>query len=161
MMIKNARRTAVALALVAFGAVTAQAQTQTVAFSVSAINQIAFTGTPTLAITTATAGLNPTPATDASARWAVTTNTNGAKVTASIATVMPTGLTLSAGLAQPTGGSTAGLQALGTTAVDLVTGISYLAEGALVVTYKLDALPTAVAVASGSKIVTYTIVSGT
>jgi hypothetical protein len=161
MIIKNARRTAVALALVAFGAVSAQAQaTQTVTFQVNAINQIAFTGSPSLTITTAVAGSAPTSVTDASASWAVTTNQTGAKISASMP-AMPAGLTLSSSLTAPTGGTSVGFLALSATAVDLVTGITKIAQGALGVSYKLDATAAAGVVASGTRIVTYTITGGT
>ena len=163
MTIKYVTRSVIALALVAFGATSAQAQTanQTVTFAVNAINQIAFVGAPSLTITTAVAGSAPTSATDNTASWAVTTNQTGAKITASIPSIMPAGLTLSSNLTAPTGGASAGFQALGTTAVDLVTGITKLAQGALGVTYKLDATVAAGVVASGTKVVTYTITGGT
>jgi len=162
MIIKNARRTAVALALVTFAAASAQAQaTQTVTFAVNAINQIAFVGAPSLTITTAVAGSAPTSVTDASATWAVTTNQTGAKISASIPTVMPTGLTLSSNLTAPGGATSAGYQALGTVAVDLVTVITKLAAGSLAVNYKLDATAAAGVVASSTRIVTYTITGGT
>ena len=162
MIIKNARRSAVALALVAFAAASAQAQTanQTVTFAVNAINQIAFVGAPSLTITTAVAGSAPTSATDATASWAVTTNQTGAKITANIASNMPAGLTLSSSLAAPTGATSAGFQALSTVAVDLVTVITKLAQGSLAVTYKLDATAAAGVVASGTRVVTYTITGG-
>ena len=162
MVIKNARRTAVALALVAFSAVSASAQTanQTVTFQVNAINQIAFVGAPSLTITTAVAGSAPTSVTDATATWAVTTNQTGAKITANIPAAMPAGLTLSSSLVAPTGGTSAGYLALGTVAVDLVTGITKLAQGSLGVSYKLDATAAAGVVASSTKVVTYTITGG-
>ena len=163
MIIKNARRTAVALALVAFAAASAQAQTanQTVTFAVNAINQIAFVGAPSLTITTAVAGSAPTSVTDASATWAVTTNQTGAKISASIPSNMPAGLTLSSNLAAPGGATSAGFQGLTTVSIDLVTGITKLAQGALVVTYKLDATAAAGVVASSTRVVTYTISGGT
>ena len=163
MIIQTIRRTAVALALVTFAAATAQAQTanQTVTFAVNAINQIAFVGAPSLTITTATAGSAPTSVTDASATWAVTTNQTGAKITASIPTIMPAGLTLSSSLAAPAGATSAGFLALGTVAVDLVTVITKLAQNAMAVTYKLDATAAAGVVASSTRVVTYTITGGT
>ncbi len=163
MTIKNVSRSAVVLALVAFGAVSAQAQTanQTVTFQVNAINRIAFVGAPSLTITTAVAGSAPTSATDASASWAVTTNQTGAKITASIPSNMPAGLTLSSSLAAPAGATSAGFQALSTVSADLVTVITKLAQGTLGVTYKLDATAAAGVVASGSRVVTYTITGGT
>ena len=152
--------TAVAL-LAGFSSVaTAQTANQTVTFQVDAINQIAFAGSPSLVINTATAGSNPTAAT-AAATWAVTSNQTGSKITASIGSNMPAGLTLTANLGAPTGGSSAGAQALSTTAVDLVTGITKLAEGGLSVGYSLTATPVAGVVASTTRTVTYTITGGT
>jgi hypothetical protein len=162
MLINLARRTAV-LALIAVAvAPVAHAQTanQTVTFAVNAINQIAFTGTPSLTITTAVAGSAPTSVTDATAAWAVTTNQTGAKITASIPSAMPTGLTLSVTLGAPTGGTSAGYLALGTVGVDLVTVITKIAQGSLAVTYKLDATPLAGVVTSATRVVTYTISGG-
>ena len=138
----------------------AQSAAQSITFAVNAINQIAFVGSPTLAITTATAGSAPTSATDASATWAVTTNQTGAKVTASIPTAMPAGLTLSASLSPPSGATSSLFQPLGTTAVDMVTGIGKLAQGALGVTYRLDATAAAGVISSASRVVTYTITGG-
>ena len=163
MMIKNVRFALAAAALLVAAAPAAQAQTatQTVTFAVNAINQIAFTGAPSLTIITAVAGSSPTSVTDVSAAWAVTTNQTGAKITASIPTVMPAGLTLSGNLVAPTGGTSAGFQALGTVAADMVTGITKLAQGSLGVAYKLDATPAAGVVTSATRIVTYTITGGT
>ena len=162
MSIVNARRLAAAVALVVVAAPLAHAQTatQTVTFTVNAINQIAFLGAPSLTITTAVAGSAPTSVTDATASWAVTTNQTGAKITASIASNMPAGLTLSSSLAAPTGGASAGFLSLSTVAVDLVTGITKLAQGSLGVSYKLDATAAAGVVASTSRVVTYTITGG-
>ena len=163
MLINTARRLAAAAVLVVVAAPVAQAQTasQTVTFAVNAINQIAFVGAPSLTITTATAGSAPTSVTDAvTATWAVTTNQTGAKITASIP-AMPAGLTLSASLAAPAAATSAGFLALSATAVDLVTGITKLAQGALGVSYKLDATPAAGVVTSATRLVTYTITGGT
>ena len=138
----------------------AQAANQTLSFGITAINQIAFVGTPSLTITSATAGSAPTSATNAAATWAVTTNQSGAKITASIPTAMPAGLTLSANLVAPAGGVSAGYQALDVIAVDVVTGITKVAQGGMAVTYKLDATPAAGVVPSASRVVTYTITGG-
>jgi len=141
-------------------AASAQTATQVVTFQVDAINQIAFSGSPSLVVNTATAGSNPTASTSA-ASWAVTTNQTGSKITASIGSNMPAGLTLSVNLAAPAGASSAGAQSLSTVAVDLVTSITMLAQGALGVTYTLDATAAAGVVASTSRTVTYTITGGT
>ena len=141
---------------------TAAAQTanQTVTFQVDAINVIAFAGSPSLVINSAVAGSAPTAATSAVASWAVTSNQTGSKITAAINAVMPAGLTLSVNLAAPGGATSAGLQALSTTTVDVVTGITKLAAAALGVTYQLDATAAAGVVASSSRTVTYTITGG-
>lgn len=145
--------------LTAASAAQAQTATQNVTFQVDAINEIAFTGTPSLAIVTATAGSAPT-AEQATASWAVTTNGSNMKITAAINSAMPAGLTLTANLAAPTGGSSAGATSLSTTAADVVTGISAKAESGLNVTYELNATLAAGVVASQSRTVTYTITAG-
>jgi hypothetical protein len=157
-----ARRSAAAVALVLASASVAGAQTatQTVTFQVTPINVIAFTGSPSLTISTATPGSATATATDATSTWAVTTNQTNAKITASIPTAMPVGLTLSANLVAPTGGTSAGLKALGVVAVDVVTGVTKIAQGSLGVTYQLDAAATSGVVAPSSKVVTYTITGG-
>ncbi len=139
----------------------AGAQTQTVTFAVNAINQISNSGTPSLTITTAVAGSQPTSATDATSSWAVTTNQSGAKISASIPSAMPAGLTLKVNLGAPAGATSAGLQTLSTSSVDLVTAITKLASGSLSATYQLDATAAAGVVASSTRLVTYTISGGT
>lgn len=156
------RIVAAAALLVVSGASTAFAQTatQTVTFQVDAINQVAVTGTPSLRITTAAAGSAPTTVTSTVGSWAVTTNQTGAKVTASIASAMPTGLTLSAELGAPSGATSTGPKALGTTGVDLVTGITKLNAAGLSLTYTLDAQASAGVVSSATRVVTFTITGG-
>ena len=157
----NTNRILATLVLLAAANVAqAQTATQTVTFQVDAINQIAFTGSPSLVINTATAGSGPAAAT-ASGTWAVTTNQSNAKITASINSAMPAGLTLTANLAAPPGGTSAGAQTLSTTAVDVVTGLTKVAQGSLNVTYDLTATTAAGVVASQSRTVTYTITGGT
>ena len=154
-------RSAAALALMTFVAGTAGAQTQTVTFAVDAINQIALSGSPSLTISTATAGSQPTSATSTGATWAVTTNTTNAKVTAALDSDMPAGLTLKVNVAAPSVGTSAGAVALNAAGVDVVTGVTKVAESGLAVTYTLDATVAVGVVASGSRIVTYTVTGGT
>ena len=92
-----------AVALSAVRTASAQTATQTVTFQVTAINQVAVTGAPSLVVNTATAGNAPTSATSSGNTWSVTTNQTGASITASIPTAMPAGLTLSANLTAPAG----------------------------------------------------------
>lgn len=154
-------RSAAALALMTFVAGTAGAQTQTVTFAVDAINQIALSGSPSLTISTATAGSQPTSATSTGATWAVTTNTTNAKVTAALDSDMPAGLTLKVNVAAPSVGSSAGAVALTAAGVDVVTGVTKVAESGMAVTYTLDATVAVGVVASGTRVVTYTVTGGT
>lgn len=138
----------------------AQTATQTVTFQVDAINQVAVSGTPSMAITAAVAGGAPTTVTSSGNTWAVTTNQTGAKITASIGSAMPTGVTLSANLGAPAGGTSAGLKSLSTTAVDVVTGITKLNASGLTLSYQLDATSAAGVITSTTRVVTYTITGG-
>jgi hypothetical protein len=149
-----------AVALSAVRTASAQTATQTVTFQVTAINQVAVTGTPSLVINTATAGSAPTSATSSGNTWSVTTNQTGASITASIPTAMPAGLTLSANLTAPAGATSTGLTALGVTAVNVVTGITKLSAPGLALVYQLDATPAAGVVVSSTRVVTYTITGG-
>lgn len=156
----NAGRILATMALLSAASVAqAQTSTQNVTFQVNAVNQIAVAGSPSLTVNTATAGSAPTAAT-ASATWAVTTNQSNAKVTASLDSDMPSGLTLSVDMGAPTGASSAGATALSSVSVDLVTGITKLAQGALSIGYSLSATTAAGVVSSTSRTVTYTITGG-
>jgi hypothetical protein len=149
--------------LVVAAASSASAQgtaTQTVTMQVDAINLISVSGTPSLTISAAVAGGAPTSVTSTGNTWAVTTNQSGSKITASIPLAMPSGITLSASMGQPTGGTSAGYQALGTSAVDLVTGITKLNETGLSLSYKLDATSAAGTLSSTTRVVTFTITGG-
>ncbi len=147
--------TAGILSLNAFAGPTAQ---QTVTYEVSAINELSVSSpTVSLNVNAATAGSAPTSATNSATSYAITTNETGRKITGSINTVMPSGVTLSVSLAAPTGGTSAGSQALGTTAVDLVSGIATLNESGRAISYTLAATSAAGVVPSASKTVTFTI----
>jgi hypothetical protein len=148
--------------LVAAAAASASGQTanQTVTMQIDAINLISVAGTPSLAISAAVAGGAPTSVTSTGNTWAVTTNQSSSKITASIPTVMPTGITLSANMGNPTGATSAGYQGLSTTAVDLVTGITKLNETGLSLNYKLDATAAAGTLSSTTRVVTFTITGG-
>ena len=156
----NAGRILATMALLtAANVAQAQSTTQDVTFEVQAINEIAFTGSPSLVIASATAGSAP-DAEQATGSWAVTTNGSNMKVTASINSAMPSGLTLTTNLVAPTGGTSTGATTLTTVAADVVTGITQKAESGLTVTYELTADLTAAVAASATRTVTYTIVAG-
>lgn len=147
-------------AMMATTGAAAQTATQTVTFQVDPINQISVTGTPSLSITAATAGSAPTSVTATGATYAVTTNQTGAKITGQIGSAMPSGVTLSVTLGAPSGATSAGEQALTTSAVDLVTGITKLNASGLSITYGLAATSAAGVITATTRVVTYTITGG-
>ena len=139
--------------------VAAAQTTQTLQYQVAAINVIAVVGSPTLVVSVAVPGAAPQPATSSGVTWAVTTNQSNAKITARVGTAMPAGMTLTADLAAPAGATSAGPKALTTTAQDMVTGITMVAQGGMDVTYVFTAAVT-VGPTSGTAVVTYTITGG-
>lgn len=149
-----------ALLLASGRAVSAQRATQTVTFRVEAIDQIAVQGAPALTITNAVAGQVPASATASGSSWSVTTNQTNSRITASIGSEMPPGLTLSVDLGVPDGATSAGLKALGTTPVEVASHLSKVAAAGLPLSYQLDAVPTAGVVTTGSRVVVFTITSG-
>lgn len=136
----------------------AQTATQDVAFEVQAVNQLSVSGSPSLVISTATAGSAPTAAT-ASGSYSITTNETGKKITAQINTAMPSGVTLSVDPAAPSGGTKA-VVVLSTTAQDAVTGISTVNASGLALNYTLSATTAAGVVAADTRTITYTLVTG-
>lgn len=138
----------------------AQTATQVVTFEVQAINQIAVTGTPSLTISAAVAGVAPTSV-SAAASYAITTNESNRKITAVLDADMPSGVTLSIDMAAPAlNGSGQGVKPLSTGAQDLVTGISALNESGLAIEYTLSATSAAGVVASDTRTVTFTVEAG-
>jgi hypothetical protein len=148
--------------LLVIGAATSSAAqlTATAQFQTNPINVIAVTGgAQTMVINTAVAGSPPTSVING-VTWAVTTNQSTAWLTASIPSAMPAGVTLSVTLQAPPGGTSAGIMALGTVAVTVVTGITKVAAGPLTLTYTLAATSAAGVVVVQSRLVTYTITGG-
>lgn len=140
---------------VAFAADTA---TQSATYEVQPINELSVSGNPgALVINTATAGFAPDQVSDATTTYAITTNETGKKITAAINTAMPDNVTLRVTLAAPTGATSVPAVTLGTTALDVVTDITEIAQSGKTITYTLDADVTAGVVESDSKTVTYTI----
>ncbi|HSU15181.1 hypothetical protein [Longimicrobium sp.] len=159
---KLIRFAAPALVLAAFGAGKAHAQssnTQDVTLEVQAINQIAFTGSPSLVISSAATGGALNSAT-ANATYAITTNETGRKVTAQLDSDTPPGVTLSVNLAAPSLGTSAGTVQLGTSAQDVLTNVGRTSVSGLGLTYTLSAAASAGVVAATTRTVTYTIVAG-
>lgn len=133
---------------------------QTATYEVQAINEFSSTGSPSLVVNSATAGSAPDAATDATSTYSITTNETNRKITAALGTAFTSGVTLSLNMAAPTGATSAGTKVLGTTAIDMVTGITEVNESGLTMTYTLDADVTDGVVASATKEVTFTIIAG-
>lgn len=147
--------------VLACGNAFAQTATQTVTFEVQAIDEISVSGNPgALIVSSATAGSQPTAATDATTSYNITTNGTNKRVTGSIGVAMPANTTLAVTLTAPTGGSGAGQVTLTTTAADLVTGISTLAESGMTISYNFSATAAAGVVASDTRTVTLTLTDG-
>jgi hypothetical protein len=134
---------------------------QTVTYEIQAINELAVSGSPdALIVNEAVAGAAPTAVSNTATTYDITTNQTTRKITGAINAAMPAGVTLTANLAAPTGGTSAGAVVLTATAQDLVTGISTLNETAKGITYGLSATSAAGVVASATKTVTLTIAAG-
>lgn len=153
------RRTIAALLTVALalGGPLFGVTTDTVTFTISAINSLSVSGSPTLRVMTATAGSQPDAATDATTSYSVTTNEDGRKITGAIDLPMPSGVTLSIRLAAPAGGASAGDVALAVAPADLVTSITRVAEVARPISYSMSATVQAGVVAPFSRTVTLTV----
>lgn len=134
----------------------AQVATSAVTFNFLEINEIAVTGTPTLTISTAVAGQQPLPVTDATSRYAVSTNGTNKRITASINKAMPASTTLEIRLAIPGSGTSLGYVMLSTMPADVVTGINASASSNRTVTYRFSATTDA-GVVSDSCTVTLTL----
>lgn len=153
------RAVACALALASGSALCADTDSQTVNFSIQAINEIDVAAGPVnLTVNTATAGSQPAAAT-APSSYSITTNADAdsKKITADLDAAMPAGVTLQVNVAAPSGGSTsAGTVTLTTSAVDVVTGIEAVAASGVAINYTLSATVAAVPV-TNSRVVTFTI----
>lgn len=116
---------------------------QNVTVSVQQINELSITGDVHLTISAATPGLGPDAASDASSStYSITTNDAAKKIVASIDAAFSPGISLFILLGQPVG-AVSTQQLLNTTPVDLVTGIGYLAETGLSISYTANTSVTA------------------
>jgi hypothetical protein len=126
----------------------AQSAAQDINLKVDPANRIEFIGAKSLV-----------PNSSAPARWAVTTNETGTKVSASLNASLPTGIVLSAGFAAPKGARSRGQRRLSVVAVDLVTDISRLYSGTLPAVVRLEA-PAQAKVTPTSRTLTLTVTNG-
>ncbi len=142
-------------------AIAANSANQTVTIQVSAINEVSVSGNPgALTVDSATAGSQPTAATDSGTSYSITTNGTGKKITGALNSAMPAGTTLSVNLVAPSGGTSAGAVNLTTSTQNLVTGISQVASSGHGITYSLSATVAAGEIASTTRIVTLTLTDG-
>jgi hypothetical protein len=157
---KTIRTMVLGAVLVVAAAASASAQaTQDVTINIQAINKISIAGgAHTMTINTATAGQAPDDVTW-STTWAITTNQSNSKVSASIGSDMPSGVTLKVNMANPTSATSNGDVSLSSTAAELVTGITQLNESGLSLTYTASATALA-GVQSVARTVTYTVTGG-
>ena len=150
---------ATALTLVLGGAAWGgEVASQAVTFDFQEINEIDITGSLSLTINSAVAGEQPDNATDSSSFYAITTNSTNKRITASIDTVMPAHVTLQINVAAPSeSGVSKGYVILATSAADVVTGISHVAESNSLITYKLSATAQAGVISGATRTITLTL----
>lgn len=135
--------------------------TQSLAVAVSEIYVISV-GSPSVSLTLSTpsAGSDFSPQTNAMTSYNISLNsTTVRKITASLRSSLPTGITLAVALAAPSEGSSSGSVNLTTSAQDVVRGLSQLSGSGLVITYTLSALLAQSAVGSNTNVVTYTLIA--
>jgi hypothetical protein len=162
-------RASAVLAALAVGAVAAQAQTATVTvnYQVDGIQRISTSANSvTLHITNSpVVGVAEDSVSDASLTYAITTNMTGSKISGYLSAAMPTGTGLDLSMAAPAVGTSAGqvtlTNAISTSAVDLVTGITKTSGSGYVMTFWFETTPAAGVLAAASRTLTLTIGSGT
>ncbi|MEP7001069.1 MAG: hypothetical protein ABI969_11365 [bacterium] len=139
---------------------SAQTATQTVTFSVVSMSRAAISGPASpMTVKSPRAERAPTSASMSSTNYAITTNESNQKISASLDAPMPAGVSLAVKLTAPAGAASRGSTHLGTSGVDVVTGISAVSATALPILYTLNA-KTDAAVAPASRMVTFTITAG-
>ena len=139
---------------------SAQSDTATVTYEVQSITLLDLSGSASVTITTGTAGVGLTDATDSAGVTYAITNNAGAdskKFTGKINTAMPANTTLSVNVTAPTGGTSAGYVSLTGTDQDLVTDIDNVAESAVGIAFKLHATVAAGVISSATKTFTMTV----
>ena len=140
----------------------AQTATQVVRFQVTAINQIAVSGSVApMIISSAAAGRASSPVTAAGTSYAITTNEGRQKISAALDRSMPAGITLELTMQPPAGATSPGPVWLTTAGADVVTDIPATSAAALPIVYKLAADAAVQLSAPSSRTVTFTIISGT
>jgi hypothetical protein len=139
----------------------AQTATQVVTFSVLSSTRVAIGNLTAPAPTEVAPGARArTSAMVAGTSYAVATNEENQKITASIDAPVPSVLSLSVSLVAPRGAVSRGLRSLTTSATDVVTGITGSDGAALPMKYQWNRTSNAPAEALNNRVVTYTITAG-
>lgn len=134
---------------------------QTVTYETQEINEISVSGNPnSLNINFAIAGFQPSNVFDATTSYTLSSNGTNKKITGSINGAMPSNTYLLVSLTAPTGATSVGWQPLSTTANNLVTGVSTVAESGLTISYQFGANVNAGVMSAAQRIVTFTITDG-
>jgi hypothetical protein len=127
----------------------------------AAAQTITVSGNPAvMRINTAVAGSQPTPVTNATRTYTVTTpNPVGRtyKITAQLNANMPPGVTLTVTLAPPPNSVSVGPVNLDVTARDVVTGMPRRTNSTQTITYQVSALVTAGVMGQTTRTVTFTV----
>lgn len=130
----------------------------TVTYSIENFSSISLSGNPwTCNMTTAVAGQQPTPDSDSSTTYNITTNSSGAAITAALAAALPSGVTLGINLQAPPGATSLGNVILSTTPQNVVTGIANGANTGLQITYTMSATTSAAIVSNATIDINYTL----
>lgn len=144
------------------GVLPLQAQTasQAVTYSVRPASRASLSGSVApLVLSRPTAGQGRTSALVGGTTYAIATNETNQKISASLSRPMPSGVSLAVTLGAPSGAASVASSALGTTGIDVVTGISSTSASDLPIVYTLTA-GAAAKLTPGTRLVTYTITSG-
>ena len=137
--------------------------TQHLTIGVEPIDEIRLSGIqPNLTIDTADAGSDPVATEADGGGYAITTNGEQRKITASLGAELPTGLILSMRMAAPSRGDahSTGWQPLGVAPAEMVTGLSRVAESGIGVRYRLEASVDAGVVTARTETVSVTLTDG-
>lgn len=143
------------------GALAGEGATQHVSIAIQPIDEILLSGErPRLVIDTAEAGAGPVAVEADGGGYAITTNGEQRKITASLGAALPPGVILSMRMSAPSRGRSTGWQALRLAPAEMVTGIARVAESGLGIRYRLEARADAGEVTARTETVSVTLIDG-
>jgi hypothetical protein len=141
------------------GVASAQTDTSTVTYTISAVSLVEIAGDVNLTINSATSvGGGLANATD-STTYAITNNDGDKKIVGKLNSAMPANTTLSLQLGAPASGASAGAVALTASNQDLVTNIGAVNQTGVSMQFTLSATVSAALVNAGTKTLTLTVVN--